>query len=66
MVLSYVRKMLSTHLTRLPPLDHKVVNGVIFEFISQCPENSVVLIYGHSRFSDAIGVFLETIKGGFS
>lgn len=47
-----------------PLLDHKVVNGVIFEFISQCPENSVVLVDGYPRFSDATGVFLETIKEG--
>jgi len=45
-------------------LDHRVVNGVIFEFVSQCPENSIVLVDGYPRFSDATGVFLETIKEG--
>lgn len=45
-------------------LDHRIVNGVIFEFVSQCPENSVVLVDGYPRFPDATGVFLETIKEG--
>lgn len=45
-------------------LDHKIVNGVIFEFVLQCPENSVMLVDGYPRFPDATGVFLEAIKEG--
>ncbi len=45
-------------------LDHRIVNGIIFEYISECPDNSIVLIDGYPRFKDAIGVFMEAVKEG--
>ena len=45
-------------------LDHQIVNGVIFEYISQCPPDSIVLVDGYPRFTDAIDLFVEAIKEG--
>ncbi len=45
--------------------DHSIVNGIVFEYVSECPSNSIVLIDGYPRFAGAISVFTESIhKGG--
>jgi adenylate kinase family enzyme len=46
------------------PLDHGLVSGVIFEFVSECPKNSIVLVDGFPRFTDAIGIFMNMIEAG--
>ncbi len=46
------------------PLEHEVVNGVIFEFIDQCPTSSVVLVDGYPRFIEQLGLFFDSIKLG--
>ena len=45
-------------------LDHRIVNGVIFEYIEQHTRNSIVLVDGYPRFVDAIEPFIEAIKTG--
>lgn len=45
-------------------LDHGLVNGIIFEYISDCPVDSIVLVDGYPRFADTIDVFMEAIKEG--
>ena len=46
------------------PLDHGLVNGIIFEYISGCPHNSIVLVDGYPRFRDAIPYFRKSIDEG--
>lgn len=43
-------------------VDDRVVNGIMFEFISKCPEDSIVLVDGHPRFKDAVGLFIDEIN----
>lgn len=45
-------------------LDHTIVNGVILEYVSECPPNSVVLVDGYPRFADAIVVFIDSLREG--
>lgn len=45
-------------------LDHRIVNGIIFEYISDCPADSIVLVDGYPRFADAIDVFMKAVKEG--
>lgn len=42
-------------------VDDKVVNGTMFEFVSKCPENSIVLVDGYPRFKDAVSLFVDEI-----
>ncbi len=42
-------------------LDHTIVNGIVFEYISQCPSSSIILVDGYPRFLDAVSVFLDAI-----
>jgi adenylate kinase family enzyme len=44
------------------PLKHEVVNAVIFEYISQCPTSSIVLVDGYPRFIQQLGLFASSIK----
>jgi len=43
-------------------LDHRLVNGVIFEYISLCSPDSVVLVDGYPRFADATEPFVEAVN----
>lgn len=43
-------------------VDDRVVNGIMFEFISKCPEDSIVLVDGYPRFKDAVGLFIDEIN----
>ena len=45
-------------------LDDHVVNGIMFEFITKCPEGSIVLVDGYPRFEEAVPVFVESIQAG--
>lgn len=42
-------------------VDDRVVNGIMFEFISKCPEDSIILVDGYPRFKDAVGLFINEI-----
>ena len=42
-------------------VDDGVVNGIMFEFISKCPKDSIVLVDGYPRFKDAVGLFIHEI-----
>lgn len=44
-------------------LDHRIVNNIIFEYIEECPADSIVLVDGYPRFVDAIDIFMDSIKG---
>lgn len=43
-------------------LDHSIMTGVIFEYINQVSEASIVLVDGYPRFVEAIPCFLETSR----
>jgi adenylate kinase family enzyme len=43
-------------------VDDRVVNGIMFEFISKCPEDSIVLVDGYPRFKDAVGLFIDEVN----
>lgn len=43
-------------------VDDRVVNGIMFEFISKCPADSIVLVDGYPRFKDAVGLFIDEIN----
>jgi len=46
------------------PLDHELVNNIIFERICSYPPNSIVLVDGYPSFPDAVDPFMETIREG--
>ena len=46
------------------PLDHYIVNGIVFEFISNCKQTNIVIIDGFPRFVDAINPFMQSIEEG--
>lgn len=43
-------------------LNHEVVNGVVFEFIEQCPSLATVLIDGFPRFLEQLPFFYKSIE----
>lgn len=45
-------------------LDHNLVNAIMFEYISLCPRDSLVIVDGYPRFVDAVEPFAEAIKEG--
>ena len=45
-------------------LDHALVNAIIFEAVSLCPKDSVILIDGYPRFLDAMSPFIEAVAEG--
>lgn len=51
-------------LAKSAPLDHEVVNGVVFEFIRQCPAIRFFLIDGYPRFIDQLSIFYKSLEGG--
>jgi len=44
------------------PLDHQLVNKVIFESIALCPPDSIILVDGYPCFIEAVGPFLEALR----
>ncbi len=51
-------------LAQSAPLNHEVVNGVIFEFIENCPSAGYVLIDGYPRFLDQLPLFYNSLTLG--
>lgn len=45
-------------------LDHNLVNAIMFESISLCPPESVVLVDGFPRFADAVEPFVKAMQEG--
>ena len=45
-------------------LDHNLVNAIMFEYVSSCPPESVVLVDGFPRFKDAVEPFISAIQEG--
>jgi len=43
-------------------VDDRVVNGIMFEFISKCPDDSIILVDGYPRFKDAVGLFVDEVN----
>lgn len=48
-------------LAQSAPLDHEIVNGVIFEFIKECPSIACVLIDGYPRFIEQLPSFFKSL-----
>ncbi len=46
------------------PLDHQLVNKIIFESIALCPPDSIVLVDGYPCFIEAVEPFLEALRKG--
>lgn len=44
------------------PLEHYVVNGIVFESVKECGDNCIILIDGFPRFEDAVEIFAESIR----
>lgn len=42
------------------PLPHELVNDIMFEYVSSCPPDSLVLIDGYPRFADAVNPFIQS------
>ena len=43
-------------------IKHLGVDSIVFEYISGCPSNSIVLVDGYPKFPEAVGVFLKSIE----
>ena len=43
-------------------LDHSIMTGVIFEYINQSPDNSILLVDGYPRFAEAVEGFVGAAK----
>ena len=41
---------------------HQEVNGIVFEYVNECPRNSIVIVDGYPRFPEAIGFFKHSIE----
>lgn len=49
-------------LSQSKPLDHEIVNGIVFEFIEQCPSMGAVLIDGYPRFVEQLQLFFNSLE----
>lgn len=49
-------------LAQSAPLKHEVVNGVVFEFIQECPSTTIVFVDGYPRFLEQLPLFFESLK----
>lgn len=43
-------------------LDHHGINNIVFEYVSECPSSSIVLVDGYPRFVEAVGLFINRIQ----
>lgn len=48
-------------LAQSAPLNHEIVNGVVFEFIAQCPTVGYVLLDGFPRFIEQLPLFYDSM-----
>jgi len=48
-------------LAQSAPINHEIVNGVIFEFIEQCPSIASILVDGYPRFLDQLPLFFKSM-----
>lgn len=49
-------------LAQSAPLNHEIVNGVVFEFIEQCPSIASILVDGYPRFLDQLPLFFASMS----
>ena len=43
-------------------LDHAIMTGVIFEYINQSSDNTIMLVDGYPRFTEAVDGFIEATQ----
>ena len=48
-------------LAQSAPLNHEIVNGVVFEFIEQCPSIASIFVDGYPRFLDQLPLFFASM-----
>lgn len=49
-------------LAQSAPLNHEIVNGVVFEFVEQCPSMISIFVDGYPRFLDQLPLFFESMS----
>ena len=49
-------------LAQSAPLNHEIVNGVVFEFIEKCPATTYVFVDGYPRFLEQLPLFFESMS----